>query len=189
MPLLVDPVVPSGTWGSLPQPTIAGEGLLLRPWEPTDAVVLENAYADAAIQQWHARSLTLDEARQWIQGCARSWSDESAADWAVTVDDGVAGRVGFRSVNLEEGRAEAAYWTAPHFRGCGMSARALRALTDWATTTGGLCRLDLEHALANQASCRVALRCGYLAEGTATKSVLHADGWHDMHRHGYTSAA
>jgi RimJ/RimL family protein N-acetyltransferase len=42
----------------------------------------------------------------------------------------------------------------------------------------------VQHAVANTASCRVALKAGYAYEGTRRSSVLHADGWHDMHVHG-----
>ncbi len=187
MPRLVDPVVLPGTWGSLPQPTIVGEGLTLRPWVSLDAQVLEQTYADPVIQQWHVRSLTFGEAHEWISERKRRWATETAADWAVTVEGQVAGRVGFCGINLAEGRAEVSYWTGLQHRGQGISPRALDALTEWATTTGRLHRLELEHAVSNQASCRVARRCGYAAEGTAVRSVLHADGWHDMHLHGYTS--
>lgn len=187
MPRLVDPVVASGTWGSPPQPTIVGEGFTLRPWVSLDAEVLEQAYADPVVQQWHVRCLTLGEAHEWISERKRRWVNETAADWAVTVERQVVGRVAFCGINLVEGRAEVSYWTGPQHRGQKISPRALEALTVWATATGGLRRLELEHAVGNQASCRVALRCGYAVEGTAVRSVLHADGWHDMHLHGYTS--
>ncbi|MEU1023512.1 GNAT family protein, partial [Streptomyces sp. NPDC005904] len=47
----------------------------------------------------------------------------------------------------------------------------------------GLHRLELTHATANEASCRVALKAGFPAEGTKRSALLHADGWHDMHLH------
>ncbi len=86
MPRLVDPVVLPGTWGSLPQPTIVGEGITLRPWASLDAEFLEQVYADPVIQQWHVRSLTFGEAHEWILERTRRWVTETAADWAVTVE-------------------------------------------------------------------------------------------------------
>jgi len=45
----------------------------------------------------------------------------------------------------------------------------------------GLHRLELTHSVANAASCRVALRAGFVLEGTRRAEGLRTDGWHDMH--------
>ena len=113
---------------------------------------------------------------------AAGWAVETRADWAVTSDGAVAGRAGFRVVDLAEGWAEVAYWVLPAARGRGVAPRAVAVLTDWAFALG-LHRLELRHATANEASCRVAERSGYPLEGVARSSVLHEDGWHDMHVH------
>lgn len=47
----------------------------------------------------------------------------------------------------------------------------------------GLPRIDLEHSKLKAASCRVAIKAGFVAEGTKRSSALHADGWHDIHLH------
>ncbi|WP_297548795.1 GNAT family protein [Amycolatopsis sp.] len=47
----------------------------------------------------------------------------------------------------------------------------------------GLHRLDIQHSVANSASCRVAEKAGFTYEGTLRSSALHTDGWHDMHLH------
>lgn len=54
-----------------------------------------------------------------------------------------------------------------------------------ARTIESLHRLELEHAVDNTASCRVALKAGYAYEGTRRSAALHADGWHDMHLHAH----
>lgn len=186
MPYLVESVIAAGTWGSAPQPVIPAGCLRLRPWVPTDADVLVEAYADPAIQQWHARSMTVPEAQEWIERKTRTWADETAADWALEAGDRVVGRVGFRWLALGDGCAEIAYWTHPRARGEGHARGAVRALTQWAVGVG-LHRIELRHAVANTASCRVAEACGYRHEGTAISAMLHGDGWHDMHVHGFVA--
>ena len=57
----------------------------------------------------------------------------------------------------------------------------------WQTHVG-LHRIELEHSTLNKASCRVAVKAHYLAEGTKRSSGLHADGWHDMHQHAQVNA-
>jgi RimJ/RimL family protein N-acetyltransferase len=79
--------------------------------------------------------------------------------------------------------AEVAYWTTRAARGRGVAPRATTALTRWAFDEIGFHRLELMHATANEASCRVAGKAGFALEGTKRSAVLHQDGWHDMHLH------
>lgn len=61
-------------------------------------------------------------------------------------------------------RAEVGYWTTAAARGRGVASRALTALTDRAFAEfveQGLTRLELPHQVDNEASCRVAEKCGY----------------------------
>jgi RimJ/RimL family protein N-acetyltransferase len=63
------------------------------------------------------------------------------------------------------GVAEVGYWTAAHARRQGVAARALETVSRWALETQQivrLTRLDLFHTAANQASCLVAAKCGYV---------------------------
>jgi len=55
-------------------------------------------------------------------------------------------------------------------------------MTAWGFALG-LHRIELEHSVANDASCRVALKAGYALESTKRSQALHADGWHDIHLH------
>jgi RimJ/RimL family protein N-acetyltransferase len=86
-------------------------------------------------------------------------------------------------LRLSHGVAEAAYWTLPAARGRGVATRALQEVTRWAFDVG-LHRVELEHSTQNLPSCRVALKAGFLVEGTRRSAGLHGDGWHDMHLHG-----
>jgi RimJ/RimL family protein N-acetyltransferase len=184
MPSLVLPALDAGTLAGSAQPEIAGDGVLLRPWRAADRAAVVTGYADPAIQQWHCRTMTGDEAAAWIAGWPHRWREETGAGWAV-VDAGeqVAGQISFRRLDLDGGMAEISYWVLPEFRGRRIAPRALNALTSWAFTDLGLHRLELNHSTANRASCRVAAQAGYPAEGTKRAEARHADGWHDMHQH------
>ena len=152
----------------------------MRPWEPGDLAAVLAAYSDPDIQQWHARSMDEHEVNVWIASWADRWQLETGAGWAVT-DGAVVGRAALKRVDLDEGLAQVAYWVLPHARGHQVASRALIAVTDWAFDVG-FHRLELDHAVENQASCRVAQRAGYRLEGTK-RWQLHPDGWHDMHLH------
>jgi len=183
MPRLTVPVVQAGSLSQVVQPTFHAGDLVLRPWADTDAAALVAAFTDPEIQRWHARTVeSLPEARALIARYQQAWRSETAAHWAIAGPE-VLGRVALRSVDLEEGSAEIAYWVTPAARGCGAAARAAIALSAWTLGELGLHRIDLEHSVANAASCRVAQKAGFAYEGTRRSAVLHADGWHDMHLH------
>ena len=143
MPPLIAPVVPAGSLCQAGQPVLRAGELLLRPWAEADAGDLRAAYADPAIQQWHARTIeSRREAAELIARYNQAWSRETAAHWAIT-GPGVLGRVALRGINLDEGTAEIAYWVTAAARGRGTAARAAAALSGWALGDVGLHRLDL----------------------------------------------
>ena len=183
VPYLVPSALPSGTLSGRLQPVLTGSAVQVRPWAVQDAPELVTAYADPDIQRWHCRSLDLVEAVALIEEWNEAWVDETSASWAVTDGERVLGRVGFRVVDLSAGVAEVGYWVLPSARGRGVARDALATLTRWSFDDLGLQRLELTHSTENQASCRVAAAVDYPLEGTARASVLHTDGWHDMHLH------
>ncbi|MFI6090214.1 GNAT family N-acetyltransferase [Streptomyces sp. NPDC051218] len=187
MPFKISDVVAAGSLAHREQPVIpVPGGLILRPWSPDDAPAVYEAFQDPVIQRWHAREAdSIEETGGWIDGWRNAWSDERDAHWAIAdaTTDTVVGRISLRLIVLADGQAEVAYWTMPSARGRGIAPRALTTLSDWAFDEIGLHRLELTHATANEASCRVALKTGFAPEGTKRSAVLHADGWHDMHLH------
>ncbi|WP_329215748.1 GNAT family N-acetyltransferase [Streptomyces sp. NBC_01485] len=187
MPYTAGSVLPAGTLSGTPQPVLrTGDGLLLRPWRAEDAPAVYAAFQDPAMHQWHVRSADCEEeVAGWIEAWRKGWAGERNAQWAVAdTDTGeLLGRVALRSIDLGDGVAEVAYWTTKAARGRGVAPRATTALTRWALDEIGFHRLELMHATANEASCRVATKAGFTLEGTRRSAALHQDGWHDMHLH------
>jgi RimJ/RimL family protein N-acetyltransferase len=170
------------------QPDLRAAGLRLRPWRASDRAAVMAAFADPAIQRWHCRSMTDDEARAWIAAWPDRWRAETGAGWAVLDADAdgegaVAGQISLRRVYLGYGLAEVSYWMVPAARGRGIARRALATLASWSFGTLGLHRIELNHSTRNLASCRVAGHAGFALEGTKRAEVRHTDGWHDMHLH------
>ena len=187
MPSLVAPAISSGSLSVFAQPVLTHGTLTLRPWSSSDISALVSAYAEPEIQRWHARSMSADEASQWITEAGAAWSAETAASWAVEIHNVMAGRMTLK-FNLSDGSAEAAYWTRRAYCRRGVASQSLQAATLWAFSIG-MHRVELEHSTLNSASCRVAVKAGLPAEGTRREGALHADGWHDMHTHGRTVGA
>ena len=187
MPALVGPALPAGTLRDLEQPRLTVDGdLVVRPWQPRDAVAVREAFAVPDIQRWHMRRIDDgDEALRWISDWQSRWDAERDAGWAVTrADDQVVGQVSLRTIMLFAAQAQLSYWVLPAARGTAVAARATRCVVRWAFDVLGLHRLFVVHSTANEGSCRVALSAGLRLEGTLRDYMLHADGWHDVHMHG-----
>ncbi|MCX4473309.1 GNAT family N-acetyltransferase [Micromonospora sp. NBC_01655] len=163
---------------------LAAPGLLLRPWRAADAPDVLAALRDPAVATWNPQG-EVDEARaaDWVRRRA-DWSGGDALSLAVT-DPGDGGLLGAVSLHgIGGGNASIGYWTVPAARGRGVATGAVRRLTTWAFAALGLHRIELCHAVPNVVSCRVALRAGYLAEGTLRESYRYGDGRrHDEHLH------
>jgi RimJ/RimL family protein N-acetyltransferase len=186
VPLSTPPAIPAGALATGAQPTLAAPGgLLLRPWEPSDAPVFLAAYRDPEIRHWHTRHPASEsQVREWFEGYRRAWAGETGASWAVTRDGvEVLGRIALTGMDLDDGVAGCAYWVLPAARRAGVASRALTALAGWALDGAGFHRLHLDHSTRNVASCRTALRAGFRLEGTKRSDAVHADGRHDMHLH------
>jgi len=183
MPSLTRPALSRFGDGAQPCLRTAG-GVRLRPWRSDDAAAVRAVYGDAAVQRWHVRSLgSDDEARELVLRWRAGWADGREACWAVVraQDDGLLARVAVKVAD-PDGVGELAYWTAPAARGRGVAPAAVEAASAWAFAVG-FHRLELVHSAHNPPSCRVAEKAGFEAEGVLRESVLHADGWHDMHLH------
>ncbi|MFK8023590.1 MAG: GNAT family N-acetyltransferase [Ilumatobacter sp.] len=185
MPVTVAPVIDATHFVHTPQPSLRAAELTLRPFERADAPTVAAAFSDPDIQQWHGfRVDELDQARAWIDRTHTRWSAAQSADWAITDGSVVLGRCALH-LDCRGGTAEIAYWLLPEARGRGVVTRAVLSVTDWAHTELRVHRISLQHSTRNHASCAVAMRAGYVAEGTARQQGLHADGWHDMHQHSH----
>ena len=80
--------------------------------------------------------------------------------------------------------AEVGYWIVPRSTPI-PRATAVDLVARWAFDMGELHRVQLYHAVDNPASCRVAMKAGFLLEGRPRESYRYGDGQlHDEHLHG-----
>ncbi|WP_233564868.1 GNAT family N-acetyltransferase [Micromonospora musae] len=160
-------------------------GLVLRPWLEADAPAVEAALRDPDIARWNPQGGPVDEesTRRWLRRRA-DWSAGDHVSLAVAddVDGSLLGSVSLHDIHAAD--AEIGYWVVPAARGRGVASRAVELLTRWGFEQLALHRIQLCHATANPASCRVAERAGYRVEGTLRESYQYGDGRrHDEHMH------
>jgi RimJ/RimL family protein N-acetyltransferase len=105
-------------------------------------------------------------AEQWLVRYEDGRRDGTREAFAI-VDDGGAflGLALAVAIDRTTHTVELGYLVAPAARGRGVASTALRMLTDWAFDVLDAERIELRIAAANDASKRVAERCGYVREG------------------------
>jgi RimJ/RimL family protein N-acetyltransferase len=154
----------------------------LRPWSRRDAGFLADSSADPAIRRYNgvvdrhghpAPPLSVADAEAVVDGFAASW------EAFATTGTPVAG-VAFAITDAESGElvgccglddwskadvAQFGYWLAPGARGRGYATRAVVLLTQWLFEQGAA-RAFVTIVEGNDASAAVALRAGFVHEGT-----------------------
>ncbi|MDX3657545.1 GNAT family N-acetyltransferase [Streptomyces sp. ID05-26A] len=163
----------------------AAPALELRPWQPDDVPALLAAHRDPLLRRWLATSLADEaDARRWLDAQATGWADATRFSFAVITDGAPVGHVVVKAG--PDGTSEVGYWTAAQARGRGIAVSAVNTVSQWAFDVHALTRLALLHAAGNEASCRVAIRCGYVLEDAlpAAPPAFPAEG----HRHVRTAS-
>lgn len=150
----------------------------LRAWREDDAPVVFRAFQAPDLRRqspWPV--VTHRDAVGWIA----SWEGAGHA-FAVTLGGRVVGNVAVTRID-DHDTGWVSYWTVPEMRGRGVAAAATAELARWAFGERGLHRLELGHRVDNPASCRVAVKAGFLPEGIE-RGRLHYDGVrYDVERH------
>lgn len=151
----------------LPVPATGSRAaLLLRPWRTDDLANLLAAHQDPMLRRWLSTRLTDGAAaRRWLDAQAAGWAAATRFSFAVVTAEDDRSLLGHLVVTVgTAATAEVGYWTAAHARKQGVAAHSLETASRWALSAQDvvpLTRLELLHAEDNQASCRVAARCGY----------------------------
>jgi RimJ/RimL family protein N-acetyltransferase len=105
--------------------------------------------------------------RTWVDRYESGKADGTRMNFAIEDADSGAflGIAVAPQIDHEERTAELGYVLAAEARGRGVATEALRQLTVWAFEEQGMVRLQLLISVSNDASKRVAQRCGYRFEG------------------------
>src|SRR5437763_2352839 len=158
----------------LPDETVRGDGVVLRPPRAGDAADLVDACADPLIERF-VPSLPSPcgdaEAVAWIAAAA-------GRPELVIADpdtDRLLGGCRLYHLSTLDRTAELGYWVAAPARGWGLATAAARALTDFAFRHG-LGRLEILTRPDNPASQRVALAAGSRFEGRRRGVEYARDG-------------
>jgi RimJ/RimL family protein N-acetyltransferase len=142
-------------------------GIVLREWHRADIPALLAVIADPEIRRTLPHipdPYTAAAAEEYIAGTRVNLTAGTAVAVAIVVDGSLAGSIDLRLGG--DGRmAEMGYWVAAPARGRGVASSAARMLGDYGFDSLGLRRIQLNAAVDNPASCRVAEKAGFEREG------------------------
>lgn len=172
----------------LPQPSLATERLLLRPFTLADAPAVQELAGAVEIA-----STTLNVPHPYEDGMAETWILTHApgyeagtqAIFAVTEQAGghaparLVGAIGL-VIEAAHARAELGYWIGVPFWGCGYATEAGRALLELGFDRMGLHRIQATYITRNPASGRVMQKLGMRPEGVLRQHIRKWDVFEDL---------
>ena len=165
---------------------IRSDRLLLREQREDDAIGLLAYAQDPVASIWDPEDTPDLAAAKERAGWRADWSSGSSAVWAIADahDTEVYGGIQLFDVSARSLHATTGYGLMPAARGQGIATEALRIVCEWAFSATALNRIQLSHAIENQASCAVAAAAGFALEGVMRQSYRFGDGsLHDEHLH------
>ncbi|CAG6396769.1 GNAT family N-acetyltransferase [Streptomyces cocklensis] len=160
--------------------TLTTSRLTLRPLEPSDVDAVLAACQDPEIPRWTTvpSPYTHEHAVDFVERISpEGWRDDTLYNFGVFTRESGAlvssmGLVRLAQLPAPGRQAELGYWTVKEQRGQGYTAEAGRAVCDWAFSALGVERLEWFAEAGNVASRAVALRIGFVMEGTLRSKTV-----------------
>ena len=161
---------------------LRAEGLVIRPWRPSDAAAISSAYqADDEIPRrtGFPYGLTVAQAAAYISERRAAWDSGGKAAFGIFDEDRqLLGSISLLRIEWDRRVAQVGYWLARDARGRGVLSRSMAQMVVWAAELG-LDSLGAAVEVTNAASRRVLERSGFTCEGLVrANSELHG-AWID----------
>ena len=113
-----------------------------------------------------------EEAREYVEDCARGWAGSGPFTWAIVLRD--SGRlVGMIDIRPQNHRVELGYILGREYWGRGYMTEVVRAVSDWALAQPEIHRVWAVCDVDNLASARVMEKAGMAREGTLRRWAVH----------------
>lgn len=165
--------------------SLQSDRLALTSLLPSDAAAVFDYCSDPELQRYTRVPVpyTRADAEFFTTAYAIDASrDENLCVWAIRTRDANRSLVGAVELRLDAAAgAELGFWVGRPHRGTGVMTEALALVIEHAFSADGL-NLELlrwDAAAGNQASARVARRCGFRFRGTLEKHLVIRDEAHD----------
>lgn len=123
---------------------------------------------------WLTDQLTLSDAREYIRAGLERFATNNGLRAGIWLHDSLAGIVSLHKVSWDDRKAELGYWLGASFQGQGLVTKACDALIRYSFHELQLNRLEIQCAIDNDRSRKVAERLGFTQEG-----ILRRAWWTD----------
>jgi RimJ/RimL family protein N-acetyltransferase len=149
-----------------------------------DRPAVLTAFADPQMRRWVPGYDVPDlaAAGRYVATRAEQWRSDQRYSWAVAdpLTGNALGEVGLKNLDVAAGTAEASCWAHPTHRGRGVVVTALTAVLRFGFGALGLRHVEYQHAAGNDASRRVAEKCGFTLDRRIREGILVGGVPHDM---------
>lgn len=158
-------------------PVINEGELALRPWVTGDEQRVFEICQDPDVAEWTTIPLpyTFEHAKSYVANRTHDYDAHQAISYVGIVDDKVAIAVSLHHINEFDHWAEIGYWTAPEVRGRGLTARAVKLITEFAFSIG-FRRVQAIADPGNASSQGVLRKAGYIQEAILQNGITRRDG-------------
>jgi RimJ/RimL family protein N-acetyltransferase len=149
-------------------PTLAGDGLVLRPMRANDVDAVVEACADPEIVRWTLvpSPYTRADGEGYLAHSAQVAREGTSANLLAFDPAGrLLGSFSLMGIDRDRRVAEIGYWVAAGARRRGVATRAVRLLADWGFETLELEAIEILCHEDNLASRAVAARAGFTPTG------------------------
>jgi ribosomal-protein-serine acetyltransferase len=115
---------------------------------------------------------TLEAARSHLAATAERVGRGELCEWHLFADGVLCGAVRLKNVEPQNRKAAVAYYLGADYQGRGIATIAVRGVLGYAFGRLGLNRVELDCAVSNTPSVRVAERLGFIREGELREDEL-----------------
>jgi ribosomal-protein-serine acetyltransferase len=158
--------------------------IAIRPYRASDVraayeAAIESVRRVQPFMPWCHTHLKEDELRVWIEAQGAAFQARIAFEFAIVEGGGYVGGCGLNKIDVEDRRANVAYWVRTSAAQRGIATEAIRKIVQWAWENTALMRLEVVVATTNVPSLRTAERAGAHREGVLRQRLLLHGVMHD----------
>lgn len=169
----MEPLTPRSAPPEVSATSLTTERLRLRPLAPEDVEAVYAACQDPDIQRWTTIPSPYERghAEHFVERIVPDmW--EAGTNFVFAVEPAGGPLVASVNAHCHGGVWAVGYWTVREHRGRGYTTEALRALTRWMFTELGADRVEWRAEAGNEGSRAVAVKAGFVMEGTLRAALL-----------------
>ncbi|RYG73355.1 N-acetyltransferase [Lentibacillus lipolyticus] len=126
---------------------------------------------------WVDQIKTAEDSKSFIQNSLKHFANRNGLTTGILYKGGLAGVIGFNSLDWKNGIGHIGYWLGAAYQGNGIMTRAASALIDYGIYALELNRVEIRAAVDNRKSRAIPERLGFVQEG----QIRQAERLHDVY--------